>query len=228
MRTVLLFGKSQHTMQSADTTPDPFRDKDVVTVLGSSVNPLISVQNMWDPGFCFYVLFPGRYIQHSNIRLLVWIHGPLIKLHLMENSMIQSSYRSAIMLSRRPLNIFTVFNELHMATSNISLVWSTLHFHPKQIHSVNWVSKRLQTKTHRHWQRIHEGVCVGSSQQATRLFVFKQMFVHRQYLEFLLGSVTLQHAGGNTMQVHNGWFNGFISIKRGTDKCRRQRKYFLF
>ncbi len=150
----------------------------------------------------------------------------------MENSMIHS----AIMRSRQPLNIFTVFNGLHMAKNNISLAWSTLHFHPKQIHRVNWVSKMSPTKTraHRNWKKTKKlnktwgSLCWFLSMSYTCLFVFKQMFVHRQYLEFLLGSIMLQHAGGNTMQVHNGWFIGFVSIKRGTDKCRRQTRSLFY
>lgn len=102
-----------------------------------------------------------------------------IQRHLTENSMIHSFDRSAIMLSRQPLNIyFTVFNGLHVAEKNVSLVWSTLHFHPKQIHSVNWASKRLHTKprAHRNWKETkHEGVRGGSfSMSYTCLFVFKR------------------------------------------------------
>lgn len=186
--------------------------------------------------FCFYVLFTRRYSQHSNICLLVWIHSPLIKLHLTENSMIQSFDRSGIMLSRQPLNIFTVFNGPHMAKNNISLAWSTLHFHPKQIHSVNWVSETSQTKTrvHRNWKNniytvyIYEGVCVGSSHWATHVCLCSnKCSCVGSIWSFYWAPITLQHAGGNTMQVHNGWFTGLASIKRGTDKCRRQTLFYL-
>lgn len=49
-----------------------------------------------------------------------------------------------------------------MAKNNNSWVWSTLHFHPKQIHGANRVGKRLYTKTgaHRNWKTKHDGVCV--------------------------------------------------------------------
>lgn len=87
----------------------------------------------------------------------------------MENSMIQSFDRSAaIMLSRQALNILAVFNGLHMAKTNISLAWSSLHFHPKQIHSVNWMSKVSRTKACAWWNWKRKKKKKEGAQWATR------------------------------------------------------------
>ena len=159
-------------------------------------------------------MFTRRYTQHSNIRppCLNWI-----KLHVMENSLMYSFDRSVLKLSRQPLNIFTVFNGLHMPQNNISLPWMehALHFHLKQIQTER-VWRRVHTETGKTWGRLWWLLTMSY----TCLFVFKQTFLFgvSTELDHITGRRWRHNAGAERL-IHSFCFHK----KRGTDYANNVR-----